>query len=235
MPATALQQNLDHLAQIVTSLRAPDGCPWDRVQTPTTLKPYILEEACELIEALDRENPADICDELGDLLLQIVFIAEIFHEQGRFGLADVIKTICAKMIRRHPHVFADDSNEGHGQRWEAIKNKERRESGKQEGLAQALPATLPALKRTQKLYKKLGSQTPEQVLTALDEARTALATLLRSPTAPVTEREAVLAQLLSLSAQLAQSLHLDAEEVLRSKTTAKIREIDDRQLHQFKA
>ena len=232
MPPTALQQNLDRLAQIVSRLRAPDGCPWDRVQTPTTLKPYILEEAYELIEALDRENPADICDELGDLLLQIVFIAEIFHEQGRFGLADVIETICAKMIRRHPHVFADDSNEGHAQRWEAIKNQERRLANKKDGLAQALPATLPALKRTQKLYKKLNPQTPGQILTALDETRTALAALLLSPTASPTEREAALAQLLSLTAQLAQALHLDAEEVLRAKTTAKIREIDARQCHQ---
>lgn len=235
MPATTLQQNLDRLAQIVTRLRAPDGCPWDRVQTPTTLKPYILEEACELIEALDRDNPADICDELGDLLLQVVFVTEIFREQGRFELADVISSICTKMIRRHPHVFADSSSEGHVQRWEAIKRGERRAAGKQEGLAQALPATLPALKRTQKLYKKLAPQTPEQILAELDDARARLATLLQSPTAPVTGREAALAQLLSLGAQLAQSLHLDAEELLRCKTTAKIREIDEQQLHQFKA
>ena len=111
------------LIEIMATLRSTDGCPWDKEQTPETLKPYILEEAYELIEAIDSKNSAEICDESGDLLLQIVFLAQIFNEQKEFDLAEVAHSISSKMIRRHPHVFADANSDEHSQRWEEIKQK----------------------------------------------------------------------------------------------------------------
>lgn len=95
------------LQHILAILRGPRGCPWDARQTTRSLKPYLLEEAYEVLDAIDRGDPEEICGELGDLLLQVVFHAQIFSEQERFDLADVANAINAKLERRHPHVFGD--------------------------------------------------------------------------------------------------------------------------------
>src|SRR5262245_58002681 len=97
------------LVSIMARLRAPGGCPWDREQTWKTLRPYVLEEAYEVVDAIERDDPQDLCEELGDLLLQIVFQAEIAQERGDFTVADVARAIADKLVRRHPHVFGDTS------------------------------------------------------------------------------------------------------------------------------
>jgi MazG family protein len=138
------------LVEIVRRLRAPGGCPWDREQTPATLRPYVIEEAYEVVDAIDAEDPAALCDELGDLLLQVVLHAAIAAESGRFTIEDVIAGLIAKMVRRHPHVFGDvvvsDAAEV-VRNWTRIKAEERR-AADTEGPTSALgslPRELPAL------------------------------------------------------------------------------------------
>ena len=97
------------LIEIMATLRGPDGCPWDREQTPRSLRGCLLEESYEVLDALDRDDAADLRDELGDLLLQIVFQAELARKEGAFGPDDVVRAICDKLVRRHPHVFARDT------------------------------------------------------------------------------------------------------------------------------
>ena len=138
------------IVAVVARLRAPDGCPWDREQTPASLRPYLIEETYEVLEALTGDDPKAVCDELGDLLLQIVLHAQIASEAGQFTVEDVIASIVAKMVRRHPHVFADavvTSAEEVSQQWTRIKREER-QAAASNGHASALdglPRELPAL------------------------------------------------------------------------------------------
>jgi tetrapyrrole methylase family protein/MazG family protein len=139
--------------EIVAHLRAPDGCPWDREQTHASLRPHLLEEAYETLAALDAEDPAKMAEEFGDLLLQIVLNAQIANEEGEFGMADVLKGIYDKIIRRHPHVFGDLKVEGVGgvlQNWEKLKASERETNGEAgKGLLDGVPLALPALTQAQ--------------------------------------------------------------------------------------
>ena len=159
MPGRDPCQMLRKLLTTMQTLRAPDGCPWDAEQTPESLAPYILEEACETIEAIETGSPEMIVDELGDLLLQVVFQAEIFAERGQFDFADVAAAITAKLVRRHPHVFAsgDPARSGDelARQWDSIK---RAEQAGQPRLPSHplghLPGNLPALQRAQKLISR---------------------------------------------------------------------------------
>ena len=139
------------LIEIVATLRAPDGCPWDREQTIDTLKPFVLEEAYEVLEAIDRHDHAGLCEELGDFVFEAVFLAQLEAEAGHFTIADSISQVADKLIRRHPHVFArsegdPDSADKVRVRWEEIKAQERGGSPKTllSGIAPALPALLRA-------------------------------------------------------------------------------------------
>src|SRR5438477_195253 len=121
-------QTFSRLVELMQRLLAPDGCPWDREQSLPTLRRYVLEEACEVIDAIDGGDRRELCAELGDLLLQVVFQAELARAEGSFGPDDVVAAICDKLVRRHPHVFADASVSGAGevlQNWERIKAAER--------------------------------------------------------------------------------------------------------------
>src|ERR1700693_4842254 len=134
--------------QVVARLRAPDGCPWDREQTHESLRPYLLEETYELLEAIDSGDDAKIKEELGDLLLQVAMHAEIAAEQGRFDAAQVSESVAAKMVARHPHVFGTTSvanAEEVLRNWEHQKAHEDRKAGKEESVVDRVPATLPAL------------------------------------------------------------------------------------------
>ncbi|NPV74047.1 MAG: nucleoside triphosphate pyrophosphohydrolase [Pelotomaculum sp.] len=145
---------LDPLVDIMARLRGENGCPWDREQDHRTLKPYLLEEAYEVIEALDEEDMYKTCEELGDLLLQIVFHAQIAAENRHFDINDVIAGISEKMIRRHPHVFGSARVRDSGEvirNWERIKAKEK---GRRESILAGVPAFLPALVRAEKLQEK---------------------------------------------------------------------------------
>ncbi len=147
---------LDPLVEILAQLRGENGCPWDREQDHRTLRPYLLEETYEVLEALDEENMYNICEELGDLLLQIVFHAQIAAENEKFDMNDVIAGITEKMIRRHPHVFGavtvKDSNEV-SLNWEKIKAKER-DGSRPQGLLSGISHSLPVLMRAVKLQEK---------------------------------------------------------------------------------
>src|SRR5262245_55165826 len=144
---------------LIARLRAPGGCPWDREQTHESLKPMTIEEAYEVVEAIDHGDE-ELASELGDLLLQVVFHSQIADEAGRFGVADVIAKVVDKMVRRHPHVFGDataETPEKVLRNWEALKQEERRAKGKPpesesmlDGVSRALPAVMEAYQMTTK-------------------------------------------------------------------------------------
>ena len=144
------------LVEIMKRLRGPRGCPWDQLQTSATLKPYLLEEAHEVLHALENEDADNIKGELGDLLLQIVFHAAIFEEQGLFDIDDIAQSISDKLIRRHPHVFGDSNEQDLGQldrQWESIKKQERKIQP--DSLLGSVQRDLPALLQAQKVSSKV--------------------------------------------------------------------------------
>ncbi len=149
---------VDPLASVMAALRAPDGCPWDRKQTHQSLRPYVIEEAYEVVEAIDTGDTHKVCEELGDLLLQIVFHSQIAQEAGSFDLNDVVQVITDKLIRRHPHIFGDWEAETAEQvtiNWDKIKAREREEKGEQNlSLLQPVGKGLPGLMRAYKLQAK---------------------------------------------------------------------------------
>ncbi len=140
-------------AEVIAQLRSPSGCPWDRVQTLATIKPFTLEETCELLEAIDSNDNAAISEELGDVLLQVVLLSQIAHDEGRFDLIEVVEKITAKMIHRHPHVFGDASAQTPADvitHWERAKQVEKQ----RESVLDGIPVELPALAKASRLSKK---------------------------------------------------------------------------------
>lgn len=148
----------ERLVGIMQRLRAADGCPWDIEQTHETLKPYLIEEAYELLDAIDAGDDQEITLELGDVLLQVVFHAQIASEDGRFSIEDVSRAIADKLERRHPHIFGDvkaDDAATVVKNWESIKLEEKKTRGQEEsGLLDDIPRQLPALMRAQTIQKK---------------------------------------------------------------------------------
>ena len=150
-----LAQEMERLAAIMARLRAEGGCPWDREQTHKTLKPYLIEEAYEVLEAIDASAVDKLQEELGDVLLQVVFHAQVAAEAGEFDLAAVAKTIADKLVRRHPHVFGEISVDGVASvlaNWERIKGHEYGEE--RTSVLAGVPAALPALMRAEKIQAK---------------------------------------------------------------------------------
>jgi tetrapyrrole methylase family protein / MazG family protein len=208
------------MAAISARLRAPDGCPWDRKQTHLSLRPYLLEEAYETVDAIEHGTSADLAEELGDLLLQVILHAQFAAEEGAFDLTDVYRSIAGKIVRRHPHVFGDlqvDSVEQLMTTWESIKAGEREEQGKAEqgafgGVARALPA-LPASREIQERASALGwdwdaiAGVWEKVGEELDELRAAESD---------DERHHELGDALFALVNLARWMKLDPEEALRA-------------------
>lgn len=150
------------MIEVMARLRAPDGCPWDRQQTHDSLKPYLLEEAYEALEAIDESDDEELCKELGDVLLQIVFHAQIASEEQRFDIDDVARAIVDKLVRRHPHIFADtevaDAEEV-AANWDEIKKQERREKGDETpSHIDGIPKNLPALMRAQRMQTRASRQ-----------------------------------------------------------------------------
>ena len=146
--------DLDELLKIMSALRGEKGCPWDREQTMESLKPFIVEETYEVLEAIDEKDPEDVKEELGDLLFQIVFQCQIAKEKGDFDMADVIEKIGGKMIARHPHVFGDADYKTSAEvlvHWEAQK---KREGKQRESLLEGVPRTLPSLLRAHRLQDR---------------------------------------------------------------------------------
>lgn len=149
------------LVGILHRLRSPGGCPWDAEQTHRSLRPYLIEEAYEVLEAIDAGDDRELRDELGDLLLQVVFHSELASERGAFEIDDVIENICAKLVRRHPHVFADVSVGSSAEverNWASIKKAERSERGQAQSSAiDGVPRALPGLTRAHRIGEKASS------------------------------------------------------------------------------
>ena len=157
-PAAAGAAEVAGLVEVMAKLRSEEGCPWDREQTWDSLRRYVLEEAYELVDAVDRKDPAAVLEECGDLLLEVVFMAQIAHEEGRFGMAEVARGITRKLVRRHPHVFGDreraaDADEALAS-WEEIKATEK--SGRPAS-GDRLPRGLPALLLAMKAVERAGA------------------------------------------------------------------------------
>jgi len=218
--------SLRELLDIMATLRSAQGCAWDRQQTTESLKPYILEECYELLEAIDRAHPQEICDELGDLLLQVVFQAQIFSEQGKFTMADVAAGISRKLVRRHPHIFAMASSDGHEQRWENIKLLERQERGQPLSLAERIPGTLPALKRAQKIVKRIESKASYAIISEMEHELNQLKLQTSSPIDSTGAQQEIIGGLLFQMVQLSASLGIDAEDKLRQTNRKIIAKID---------
>lgn len=213
------------MAAISARLRAADGCPWDRRQTQASLRPFVLEEAYETVDAIERGSAADLAEELGDLFLQIILHAQLAAEEGSFDLTDVYRTLGAKIVRRHPHVFADVEVSGAEEvlrNWEAIKASERTDAGRQPspfaGIARALPA-LAASREIQERASSLGWDWPaiEGVWEKVSEELAELHEAGRlDADAGRDARLHELGDVLFASVNLARWLKLDPEEALRA-------------------
>ncbi len=222
--ATEIRQRFSTLVEIMQRLRGPNGCPWDRKQSFDTLKTYLLEETYEVLHAIDNRDWPELADELGDLLLQPVFIAQMASEQGLFDIGDSLEAINSKLVRRHPHIFGDasaETAEDVKKRWDEIKSQEKAEKGLSlEGrsiLDDVLRST-PALVEALKLSKKaaaVGFEWPD-VQGVLDKIREEAAELTEAHGSLSAEHvEAEMGDLLFTVANLARFLHVDPEQALR--------------------
>ena len=214
-----MSQPLQQLLAIMARLRDPqNGCPWDKEQTYQTIVPYTLEEAYEVADAIAREDYAELKDELGDLLFQVVFYAQIAKEEGRFEFDDCAAAINDKLIRRHPHVFADmnlDSSKAVLQNWEAIKTTERTASGKTSVLDN-IPLAMPALSRAYKLQKRcaqVGFDWPD-VEGAWDKVQEEVQEVAELP-AGAAELEEELGDLMFALVNVVRKQGFDPEKVMR--------------------
>jgi ATP diphosphatase len=216
------------LLDIMRRLRDPDGgCPWDIEQTFATIAPYTIEEAYEVAGAIEDEDWPELRDELGDLLLQVVYHARMAEERGLFDFNDVVDAISAKMIARHPHVFGDAEAIGSAERqtvaWEEHKRRER--VARSKGLLDDVTRALPALTRAEKLQKRMASvgfdwDSPERVLDKISEEAGEIAQARRDG-APQDEIAGEIGDLLFVVANLARHLKVDPEAALRT-TNAKV-------------
>ena len=217
----------DELVQIMRRLRAPDGCPWDREQTIRSLRPFVLEETYELLDALDREDHDAIRQELGDFLLEAVFLAQICEEEGRFSIADSIRSISEKLIRRHPHVFDADGSapltpRQVKEKWEDIKAGERAKEGTPENtLLSGVPRSLPSLLRAYELSTRAATVgfdwvKPGDVIDKIEEEVGELREAVANHGQRSHEVEEELGDLFFALANLARKMGVEPEAALRT-------------------
>jgi len=223
-------EQFSELVRIMARLRAPGGCPWDRKQTFDTIKSYLLEESYEVMDAIDRRDWPGLAEELGDLLLQPVFFAEMATEAGLFTIADSLEAINQKLVRRHPHVFGEataETPEDVKQRWDEIKSQEKNEKGyaAPEALLDGVPRNLPALVEAEKISHKaagVGFEWPDisGVIDKLQEEVQELAEARESRNQEHVEHE--IGDLLFTLVNVARFLKVDPEQALR-KTSGRFR------------
>jgi len=223
-------EKFQRLVDIMARLRAPGGCPWDREQTFDTIKPYTLEETYEVLDAIDRRDWKDLAEELGDFVLQAVFYAQMASEEKLFEIGDTLDAINGKLIRRHPHVFGDESAQTAGdvkRIWGEVKAAEKKEKGRgEEGLLGSVPRALPALVEAQQIASRAAGvgfdwETPEQVIEKLHEELAELEEARRLASSDELENE--IGDLLFVLVNLARFMKVDPEQALR-RTNRKFRE-----------
>ncbi|WP_306252979.1 nucleoside triphosphate pyrophosphohydrolase [Parvularcula sp. IMCC14364] len=217
------RQDISALLQIMDNLRNPDGgCPWDLEQDFKSIAPYTVEEAYEVVDAIERQDISDLRDELGDLLLQVVFHAQMAKEDGSFAFGDVVQAICDKMVRRHPHVFEQSDERTSEEQlvaWEDIKAQERAEKGDQkDGLLDDVPLALPAMSRAVKLQKRAARvgfdwQDTSDVIAKIAEEASELSEAVSQGDTDSIEDE--FGDLLFTIANLSRHLKVDPEKALR--------------------
>lgn len=213
---------LARLLEIMARLRAPDGCPWDQVQDFRSIASYTVEEACEVADAIEKNDMASLCDELGDLLLQVVYHARIAEEAGHFAFPDVVRAISEKMLRRHPHVFGTEPGgpkaDPAAVDWEALKAAERAEQGEtRQSALDGVPATLSGLTRALKLTKRAAKvgfdwTEPGDVLAKITEEAEELAAEIGGPEDRLEEE---FGDLLFVMVNLGRHLRVEPEAALR--------------------
>ena len=240
-----MSERFSKLVELMAALRAPDGCPWDRKQTHASLKPYLLEETYEVLETIDHQDALKLREELGDVLLQVLFHSQIAAEAGTFTVEDVLDVLATKLIRRHPHVFEKDqqrSNPTNGEQvlnqWEEIKRAEREAAGGAQSVLDGVPKTLPALLRayqTQARAARVGFDWPhnaaglEQIFGKITEEMAELREALSENEAATQASsipegigrehiEAELGDLFFSLVNLARFLKVNPEEALRGST-----------------
>ncbi|HEX2122543.1 MAG TPA: nucleoside triphosphate pyrophosphohydrolase [Thermoanaerobaculia bacterium] len=214
------KRTFDDLVQLMTTLRGPSGCPWDRKQTLPDLKPYVIEEAYEVVDAIDRDERAALLEEVGDLLLEAVFIAEITREEGTFDIYDSVTAIHDKLVRRHPHVFADVEAKDAEEvlvNWEKLKSDERKAENK--SVLSGVPRSLPALLKASRLTEKAARvgfdwRRTEDVFDKLDEEIGELREAVASGEHAKIHDE--IGDLLFTIANIARKVNVNAEEALQS-------------------
>ena len=209
------------LTEIVDTLMGDNGCPWDKVQTRESLKPYLVEETYETLEALDSNNPEEIKEELGDLLYQVLFHAKISENKNEFNITDVVESISDKMVHRHPHVFKEENLETPEEvvtQWEEIKSKEKGKENRKSVL-DGIPPHLPGLLRAQKLQKKAAKHgfdwdKIDDVFDKLDEEVAEFKEAVLS--GKEIEMTAELGDIIFVLVNIAKFKKIDAEEALRA-------------------
>jgi len=223
-------EGFQRLVEIMARLRSPAGCPWDREQTLETIKPYLLEETYEVLEAVDARDWPALAEELGDLLLEVVFLAQIASEENRFTVADSLDLIHEKLVRRHPHVFGTaqaDTPAEVKRRWDQIKAAERESKGRGgEALLDTVPRNLPALVEAAQVASRAAEvgfdwQNVDQVLDKLAEELSELAEARQGADQEALESE--IGDLFFVLVNVARFLKVDPEQALR-KTNRRFRE-----------
>jgi MazG family protein len=222
-------EKFQRLIEIMARLRSPEGCPWDREQNFDSIKPYLLEETYEVLDAVDKRDWRALAEELGDVMLEAVFFAQMAAEEKLFGIEDSLDAINEKLVRRHPHVFGSGTAKTPGevkQRWDEIKAEEKREKKQAPELLEPVPRALPALVEATQLTSRaagVGFDWPSagQVLEKLDEELKELAEARQGASREKIEGE--LGDVLFVLVNLARFLAVDPEQALR-KTNRKFRE-----------
>ena len=231
--ADRVGERFERLVEIMRTLRAPDGCPWDREQTHASLRPFVLEETYEVLEAIESGSPANLCEELGDFLFEAVFLARISEEAGDFTIGDAIDAISNKLVRRHPHVFerkSGDPSLTSGQvieKWETLKARERAAAEspeKKKTTLSGVPRTLPSLLRAYEVSFRAAAvgfdwQKPDDVLDKIEEEVAEVRREVESgATGNLSRAEEEMGDLLFAIANLSRKLGIEPEAALRRAT-----------------
>jgi MazG family protein len=223
----------DRLVEIMRALRAPDGCPWDREQTHASLRPFVLEETYEVLDAIESGDPVTLREELGDFLYEAVFLAQISEEAGDFAIADAIQSICDKLVRRHPHVFARHTEDGAPvtsqqviEKWETMKARERTAAAESADKAakttlSGVPKTLPSLLRAYEISARAAAvgfdwARPADVIDKIEEEVAEVRREVESgATGDLSRAEEEMGDLLFAIANLSRKLGIEPEAALR--------------------